>query len=78
MPQLEFAKKNLLMSLKALLVAAAVFIMWRASRGGQKKIRDHLSKYSLPTKNIEKKFRTPMKSRKMWITSRFRSQGWLI
>lgn len=78
MPQLEFAKNYLFMSLKALLVAAAVFIMWRASRGGQKKITDHLSEYSLPTKNIEKKFRTPKKRRKMWITSRFRSQGWLI
>ena len=64
MPQLEFAKNYLFMSLKALLVAAAVFIMWRASRGGQKKITDHLSEYSLPTKNIEKKFRTPQKKEK--------------
>ena len=29
MPQLEFAKNFLFMSLKALLVAAAVFIMWK-------------------------------------------------
>ena len=37
----------------------------KASRGGQKKITHHLSEYSLPTKNIEKKFRTPTKRRKM-------------
>ena len=38
----EFAKNYLFKSLKALLVAAAVFFMWRASRGGQKIITDNL------------------------------------